>query len=513
MADKQTTQKERFQELLDKNNLTQVRLLQRIYDDLEKKPKKYSCSYDFASGSEKGNFSKMISGERPFKYEYILPIEKHLKTSLLYILKGGENKLPDGAMSPRFEYAAYSNDYDEFAKVFEAKTKYDDTIIFSLDEYDKTLIDYIIEYEADEGIRFLFDKAKENSPVRMNHSGMGTYIKPIKDENSTLEISSDSTREIIKMLAKKEKWDILIDFLAIPLIITQKYIGESSLFEEWFSKLALNTEGLLKEMLRCYEIDLKEVNLGLAEHGYSRNEGKFINPLVRSILSFALKNHKEHEKEIKKMLDFGIKANREVVDFVSDNLHNITRVIINDEGIVGNTSTRLCGMLCISEGEIPNDLSVDIRKRIEIILSQRLAVQNIVEDKNLELEKMQNVEYRYKKFCNSIRFCNGLEPPEDLKKGMADMAIRLLTLDPYSMVNCKSYAERLAVAFNSSKTVREEAAEVCDEIERELKEQIQSLKGDDAGECAEKENLFHLMRVQTFMELYRKEILEGVNVN
>ena len=50
-------------------------------------------AYQFAD-REKSNFSKMLKGERPLKYEFIVPLEKIFGVSLARLLDEDAYKLP-----------------------------------------------------------------------------------------------------------------------------------------------------------------------------------------------------------------------------------------------------------------------------------------------------------------------------------------------------------------------------------------------------------------------------------
>ncbi|MEI3267346.1 MAG: hypothetical protein V8R85_09910 [Frisingicoccus sp.] len=49
--------------------------------------------YEFVD-KEKSNFSKMLKGERPLKYEFIIPLEKIFGVSLARLLEEDAYKLP-----------------------------------------------------------------------------------------------------------------------------------------------------------------------------------------------------------------------------------------------------------------------------------------------------------------------------------------------------------------------------------------------------------------------------------
>ena len=76
-------------------------------------------AYDFAN-REKANFSKMLKGERPLKYEYIIPLEKIFGVSLARLMEEDSYKLPvDKEMVPfikGFRYYAYVDDMELYEK-------------------------------------------------------------------------------------------------------------------------------------------------------------------------------------------------------------------------------------------------------------------------------------------------------------------------------------------------------------------------------------------------------------
>ena len=149
--------KYRFDELMKKKNLNQIVLLMQIHNMLY--PEKSNESYDFAK-KRKGNFSKMINGTRPFKYEYVVPLERILNTTMDYIINGEESNVGIQLRNKGIEYTAYLNDYDEYVK-FGAETDSEGNLIISnYDEYNKNLLNYIIEYQSEQGIAYLYNYPK-----------------------------------------------------------------------------------------------------------------------------------------------------------------------------------------------------------------------------------------------------------------------------------------------------------------------------------------------------------------
>ena len=70
-------------------------------------------AYEFAN-IEKSNFSKMLKGERPLKYEFIIPLEKIFGVSLARLMDEDAYKLPvekeNVPFNKGFRYYAYLDD-------------------------------------------------------------------------------------------------------------------------------------------------------------------------------------------------------------------------------------------------------------------------------------------------------------------------------------------------------------------------------------------------------------------
>ncbi|WP_300367456.1 phosphotransferase, partial [Brachyspira sp.] len=139
--------KNRMLELLKNNNLNYKDLI--LY--LIKETKGNKSDYD----TIKTNFSKMVSGERNFKYEYIPLIERKLKTTLDYIINGYSEEL-NGFIPRGLRYTAFTDDYQKYQGLLD-ELKLKDNILSVYDEYEKNIADYIIEQKSLNGIKYLID--------------------------------------------------------------------------------------------------------------------------------------------------------------------------------------------------------------------------------------------------------------------------------------------------------------------------------------------------------------------
>ena len=104
-------------------------------------------AYAFAE-REKSNFSKMLKGQRPLKYEFIIPLEKVFGVSLARLLDENSFKLPvekdNVPFNKGFRYYAYIDDAKLYKEEFDLLlTKDGKSIISETDEFGKTFLDYI----------------------------------------------------------------------------------------------------------------------------------------------------------------------------------------------------------------------------------------------------------------------------------------------------------------------------------------------------------------------------------
>lgn len=138
-----------FKRVLESKNKKQTELLVDVLKKCgEKDP------YDKYL-SEKSNFNNMIKGKRQFKPEYIIYIEEILgiRFSDLYkddysIARYYENK--------GIRYAATVDKIINYKELLDEG----ENVFLNSDEYGKTIIDYICEYNSKNGLMYLIDILK-----------------------------------------------------------------------------------------------------------------------------------------------------------------------------------------------------------------------------------------------------------------------------------------------------------------------------------------------------------------
>ncbi len=100
-------------------------------------------AYDFAN-REKSNFAKMLRGERPLKYQFIIPLEKIFGVSLARLLDENAYKLPvekdNVPFNKGYRYYAYLDDPELYKNEFDILLAKDGkSILTQTDEFGKNL--------------------------------------------------------------------------------------------------------------------------------------------------------------------------------------------------------------------------------------------------------------------------------------------------------------------------------------------------------------------------------------
>lgn len=295
-----TTQKERFEKVLNKANLSYQELLIRILRQAD-----YSNPYETAK-KEKSNFSKMVSGERPFKADYIAPLERILNTSLKYIVYGGEEENNDFPLKG-IRYAAYKNDIIYFKELENEKNNIDQPVIASNDEFGKSILDYIVQYHSFNGLKYLIDKE---------------YLK-LSWNGRLLDVGSNS--RIVWSVTAMDVFDMILK--NDDAVIFEKFSDPWSRINAYgFSFGLLTSDVTLEKIYKSNNIfdsllNKREMTLSSINKGLVSNQDRstyFCNPLTYHLLNYGLLNYERHSDKVIKLLKFGIDYNRWFYKFLKE---------------------------------------------------------------------------------------------------------------------------------------------------------------------------------------------------
>ena len=359
------TMKDRITKLMKRENLNATQLLMKIHDILY--PELHEERYDFCE-KNKGNFSKMINGIRSFPFEYVAPMERILNTTMDYIVNGGE-QCPQ-LRNKGIEYTAYLNDYEQYVRLGAETVNDDDLVIEFYDEYGKGIIDYIIEYQSEQGIKYLYDNCN------LRYERLYDWLACLR----RIRINNrEQMLMIAELLVLKREYNLLYRIFDPFQNITYQH-GNKDRFlnSRELMDLILNDCKLLKEYLKSETLDLSSDstrNLGYSDSSFK--ECVFINPMLGDMLTCALGDIQKHEKAVNEILDFGIEHGKSMIRFAEKNYSSfIEEIKINENGYITKGWIRIGSVLCYNKLVDP-DLPDGIKEKINTLAAQKNAILNL----------------------------------------------------------------------------------------------------------------------------------------
>ena len=324
-----------------------VELLTRIYRKLD-----YPNPQEKAL-KEKSNFSQMLMEKRPIKKEFYIPMEQIYHVSMNYILYGkgtGKVNYKNGGL----RYTASTNDYKMFELLGTETYGEDSLVIFNSDEYNKTIFDYIVEFDATEGLRYLADKYS---------------IKYVLFQNSITSnvfqcfCTGETLEKIFEMVVSKDEASIYNSVFDSYQLLSN-YYGDNSIYHNrnCLTKI-LDSEKIFESILTTKEFPLNVINIGLQLEDDKKS--LFMNPLVNMLFALALEDPSKYKDKIEKIINFGISKNKEIIDYVVshyDNGLDSFRVDENGTIFLGHTKYGLV----LNPGDVINpSLEYRYRRKIE----------------------------------------------------------------------------------------------------------------------------------------------------
>jgi len=318
-------------ELMKRNGIpSQQKLLIQILTEI-------GCSDPLGEAEkEKGNFSKMISGERPLKIDYVAPMERILNASLSEILSG--KKVPIPFQNKGIRYAAFTDDKNEYEQL------YKEDALNCFDEFNQSALDYIFSYHAINGLRFLVEKES----LQLDFNGRFLTGNVVVSGNLNL-----AAKNVLSLVCEKGDYPlfeaIFSAFSRIGLSGGQKGI----LTDEDSMKMILCSKKIFEGLLTGKEIKLNAINYGLVN---DKDSGFFVNPLLFDLANYVLQNEKEFPEQAKELLEYGIKENQISKDYFDKHFGESDGLQVSDEGLITLGRT-IYGSLLITKLVSQPDLS------------------------------------------------------------------------------------------------------------------------------------------------------------
>ena len=270
-------------------------------------------AYRFAK-REKTNFSKMLKGERPLKREFIIPLEKIFGVSLARLMNEEAYKLPaekeNITFDKGFRYYAFVDDPALYEKEFDKLLDIDGkTILNNKDEFGKTFLDYVVEYDSVNGIRYLYDNYKPRMKWWHNQFQFD------KEKGSTW-LHIENAMPLVRLVAGMHDADMFYTmFDSYNMFFTNgHYATDKNLFcTGEYLELIMDDDVLFTALF-----DIKEYHCEPRNIGKKRNKKELVtyflaNPILNNCLQYALHHLPKYRKRSIEILRFGIKHNQHIV--------------------------------------------------------------------------------------------------------------------------------------------------------------------------------------------------------
>lgn len=299
----------------------------------------------------KGNFSKMINGERAFKEKEILAIEKLLKTSLYNVLYEDSDKDFD-PLSIR--YVCFKDDIS-FVRQLDrpSETMESSKILFNFDEFDKSLQDYMIQYKSVNTFRYLLDKGYIRFSDGFNYLSLESgIVERIAYDKFLLAFIKEFNLESFEKCVVYHR-------------ILNNVIYEIEQEKSGFFEILLNNKNLILEMAnKIYSYSaLREQKASKDEESYK----VFVNPILSHILNSKLELICDDEVFTSKLLDFIYETNEVIIKNLKES--NVKVDSINNNGAIFCAKKNV-GLLFAVRNNIDSNISDTIKQKVEKINNQ-----------------------------------------------------------------------------------------------------------------------------------------------
>lgn len=271
-------------------------------------------AYKFAQ-REKSNFSKMLKGERPLKYDFIVPLEKIFGIPLAKLLDEDAYKLPvekeNVPFNKGFRYYAYLDDPKLYKEEFDLLlTKNGKSILTQTDEFEKTFLDYVVEYHAVNGVRYLHDEY--GIKLKWYHNQF-----EFKKNKGITWVHFENWIEFARLVASMKDAELFNDIYdSYNMFFTNGHYGAPYciFYQSEYLEIILDNDDLFNSI---FEIKPYELKLGSSARIRKQVDSILyhsINPIINNCLRYSLKHLDKYKHRAIDILKFGIDYNRRIAE-------------------------------------------------------------------------------------------------------------------------------------------------------------------------------------------------------
>lgn len=453
------TQKDRIDELMKKTNIESDKSLLIKIIEMIGKERVTIDTYE----KKKSNFSKMLSGERDFTLDYIVALEKIFNVPFVYI-KEGKTEFEMGFIPKGMRYTCYKNSYEAFEELDKDLTDNCCSVLTSSDEYGKHLLDYIIEYNSIEGIRYL---VKDHS---LKYRSLNDTM--FLDNGMIFARNDDYVFLIAKMLIENNEIELFNSIFDHYSLIYYYSDYKSIYVNEEFYKLILNNEDALNSILNCRDLEWSYGNHG---NKYIKENNQIllnVNPLINIIYNYAIKHYNIYEKQVNKILQEALMLNEETLKCFVGKFPDLKDIDIPKNGIIEIGRERYCSIFNpnIFDAEVSNLTS-------SLIKENKNLIQNML---NKNAEKINEI--------NEVRLLDYIYTYSFIKDGFR---------------NDESCLNTIKTMLNKNKVGEDYKKEFATHFKNYLEEKVLRLDKNDSNY---KQHYKELRWSLLFIEIYEEEL-------
>lgn len=303
---------------------------------------------------EKGNFQKSLEGDRAIKTEYMLTIEELAKKSLYEIYKGDEAKFktPKDYEHRGIKFYVAQGTYEAMEELAGLVDGEGYPVLEAVDEFGKDVVDYIIELENTEGLKYLSKNVENSTAFNPYHNNA--------NQKFSLALDMVFKADDVSLFNYMSTWNKHLEGDYLKIICEEENL-----------RRILESENIFKAQLKWEEQEWND-NYGWYIEGKKPAKLVLVSPLLSRLLFVALKNVSKYREQIREILSVSQKATEEICKALAE-VEGRSSFRINDKGDISSGYNGFClgrcmrteGLSC--EDSYINSLLEENERRIEEI--------------------------------------------------------------------------------------------------------------------------------------------------
>ena len=205
-----------------------------------------------------------------------------------------------------FRYYAYVDDPELYKKELAVLlTKSGESILSQTDEFEKTFLDYVVEYNAINGIRFLHDNY---------HLKIRFYNNQFDTEPKGMFWVHDKGIELARMISNMGDVELFNDIYDSRYMMASNgyYLPETIFAQDGFAEIVLDNEELLKTMYETKSYRYLYSRCAKRKLNKDFMDFSSINPAINTCLNYALANLNKYRSQAIDILKFAKNHNERI---------------------------------------------------------------------------------------------------------------------------------------------------------------------------------------------------------